>query len=553
MIIETQKELSAHLSSITPINQWKEQEYIKDKSVIEKFWKLCEQAEYIKIIGDYDVDGICSTYILYKSIAEKFPEKDIRLRLPKRITEGYGISRPIINEIHSEFPRNKENALIITVDNGISAGHYLEPLMDEGYNVCILDHHQLADGVNLPQVDLCIDPALDRLVNPFHGDYWCATAVSYFMVRDVISKELAKELETFAGIATVSDCMELKEGNWVLARNAIENVREYNIPDSLKILLKELNQERLDCTEDTFGYYLGPCFNACSRIYDAANRMLNYLISPTNEEAHEIKKINDERKELSKAFTELTIAKVKELGKEKDYPLWLYYPDIPEGIVGIIAGHLAETFECPAIVLTNTDMVDGEGNSIYKGSARSYGEFNIYQHLYASRDKLFKFGGHPGAAGLSVADIYYEELSHIFAEKVPLSIEEQSTPIPIEPASIPSYLNILEMYRPYGQGRAVPTFSMEIDLDQQKDLKKTYMGKQQEHLSIEGPFGKYKILHFYHLDESGENTKEEKSFFMQGKITKSTFRGKTTPNFIADICEPGYVKEKENVEIKDNR
>lgn len=546
MQIETQRELREYLASITPIETWKTQNYIKDEAIIHNFWELCQNVNHIKIVGDYDVDGICSTYILYKSLKERFPEKDISFRLPKRIVEGYGISKPIITEINEEFSNDKENSLIITVDNGISSGHYLDTIVDEGYKVCVLDHHQLADGVNLPKVTLSIDPAVDRLSNPFHGNYWCATGVAYLIVKDAITPELKKELETFAGIATVADCMELTEGNWVLVKNAIKNIRTNDFPDSLKHLLKELKKHYSDCTEDTFGYYLGPCFNACSRLYDAADKVLNYLINPSLEEAYAIKKINDERKELSNAFTELAVNKVKELQKENDYPLWLFYPDMPEGIVGIIAGHLSETFKTPVILLTNTEMEDEKGNNVYKGSARSYGDFNIYDYLYANREKLFKFGGHKGAAGLAVSEIFYDELSHIEAERIESTETSDEMVITIGPEDIPSYLNILEAYRPFGQGRLLPTFEMNINLQEQRDLKKSYIGSAEEHLCLTGPFGRYKILHFYHNIDIDKN-----KFYIKGKLSSSTFRGITTPNLVVDICtdekekEPAYQESQQ--------
>ena len=222
---------------------------------------------------------------------------------------------------------------------------------------------------------------------------------------------------------------------------------------------------------------------------------------------------------------------------------------MPEGIVGIIAGHLAETFECPTVVLTNTEMEDDKGNNIYKGSARSYGDFNIYEYLHVNRDKLFKFGGHPGAAGLSIADIHFEELSHISAEKAPASEVNLPITINIEPCDIPSYLNILEAYRPFGQGRLLPNFTMEIDLDNQRDLTKKYIGKAQEHIAIEGPFGKYKMLHFYHVEEK----EEQRKFYMEGKISRSTFSGITTPTFIADICEEGHEHQKVISEMQNGR
>lgn len=506
------------------LKEWENDPYPVDGKVVSNFWKEVEQALYIEIVGDYDVDGICSSHILSTSIRSIYPEKKVRIRIPRRFSEGYGINETIANEIIETLPKG---SLIITVDNGIAAGPILEKIKEAGYKVIVTDHHEAREGVPLPQnMDMLIDPAVEKLPNPFTGRYWCGAGVAYKLCEPVIGEQLSKDMEVFAGLATVADCMELKEGNWGLVRRAIKTFRNKKAPESLKMLLSAMGQDPNFCNEDHFGFYLGPAFNAPGRLYDrGAIEVLKYLYHPTKEGCEALVETNNKRKAIRDEEFAIVKNYIDTNGLADTCPLWIAYPGLHEGIVGILAGRITEEYKRPAIVLT--DVEDKPG--MYKGSARSYGDFNIFEYLSSMPELFDRMGGHKGAAGLSMTLDNFEIARK---KQVTLDVIEEiagsSKPMPIAKWEIPGINYSLSKFRPFGNGNAVPKF--EVEIDTQKDQAR-FIGENKNHLLVQDKNGKWKLTHFNHVPNELSNAQH---FGMVGTISGSAFAGVETPSFNAE-------------------
>lgn len=503
------------------LRHWQSDRYSADGRIVSKFWEYIRQAPAIIVIGDYDCDGICASHILSQSVRSQFPQKKVKVRIPHRFSEGYGINDAIADEIIRTMPAG---SLIITVDNGIAAAPVLERLKENGYKVIVTDHHQLREGCEIPKVDMVIDPAVKELPNALIGDYWCGAAVALKLCEAVIPEELATELSAYAGIATVADCMELVEGNWGLVRNTIQLFRDGKAPYALTNLLRMIEKDPNFCNEDDFGYYLGPMFNAPGRLLDAgAIEVLKYLYKPTKEGAEAIISLNERRKELAEEQTNRAIAFIEDNHMENDCPLWVNLPGLHEGIVGIIAGRLAETYKRPTVVLTDIETKPG----LIKGSARGYGRFNVFEYLSTMPELFVKMGGHAGAAGLTMEENNFELARK---HRVPVPVVDRTEDmdnicLPIQHYEIPEINKSLDKFRPFGQGNAAPEFDLEVDFRRDKV---TMIGKEKNHLSINA--GKYKIMHFRHVPNELANPER---FGMTGHIGGSAFMGHEIPQFTA--------------------
>lgn len=494
---------------------WEEKDYPADSGVSSKLWKYIEGAKYIRIIGDYDADGICASHILSKSIKSVFPDKKVSVRIPRRFSEGYGMNMAIADEIIEEM--DKDNSLIITVDNGIKAKEPLEKLKKLGYKVIITDHHSLDEKDEIPNVDMCIDPAVDALPNPLEGNYWCGAAVAYKLCEQFLDEPLSHDLKIYAAIATKADCMPLREGNWGLLRYAIKEIRKGNCPEALSKLLLSMNQATEVLDEETIGFYLGPAFNAPGRLMDrGAVEVLKYLNRPTDEERDNLIALNDKRKELKKEEYERIVKHLKDTGGINMCPIWVSLPGLHEGIVGILAGELVKEFHKPAIVLTNAENNPDE----IKGSARSYGDFDMFEYLSKMSTYLTGFGGHKGAAGLRLKSENFDKVRSFQIDESLLTNTEEILHIMINKEEIPSMCKIVNKFRPFGEGNLAPVFETDIDLN--KDGAR--FSKDGKHVFIDNPKENYKITYFNYCDKE----KAEK-FGAFGHISENYFANRITP------------------------
>ena len=513
-----------HIESKNKLDEWKKNPYKMDPFATVRFWDMVKEAPAIYIVGDYDCDGVCACYNMSKAIRHNHPKKPVRVRIPHRITEGFGINKTIVEEIKEKMPKG---SLIITVDNGIAAADLLEELRECGYKVILTDHHELGDN-RMPDVDLLLNPKVP--VNGhqyFDGDYWCGAAVAYKIAENYVNDDLRRELEVFAGIATVGDVMPLKEGNWGLVRRTIESIRHKKAPRSVLNLLSVLKQEPENVIETSLSFYLVPAINAPGRLFDdGAKKSLGYFLSPTEEKCIELKDINEQRKALRDEQLELIKEEIVRKGMENDCPIWVSVPGLHEGIVGILAGQIAEEYNVPAIVMTESSTP-----GVLKGSARSAGDINIFEHLCSFGDIFVKFGGHAGAAGLSIKEENVDiARSHQLSK--PDKTAFKGINLNIEPKEIKDVAQTCEDYRPFGEGNEQPLFTIDVNL---KKTPPRMLGNPAVHLCIQDPNREYKVLHFFH--EPNE-LKNKDAFSLTGEVHYETFREQTTPVFHAEsICD----------------
>lgn len=528
------------------MKDWETDPYYLDVGVCNRFWNEVKKAPKVAIVGDYDADGICGTYIMGKGVKAVCPDKKIFMRIPRRFSEGYGINDVIADEIMEKCPKG---TVVITVDNGIAAFDVLERLEANGYPVLLTDHHQMKESSHIPNVTFAVDPVVPGINDAFTFKGWCGAAVAFKLVEQYVPEKLAKELECFAGVATVTDSMEIREANWGLVRKTIGTFRKGLAPVQLANILTALKQDPLFVDEEAFGWYLGPCINAVGRLDDkGGSKVLSYLFQPTDEKLQEMVNYNKERKELRDVQLEKVVDTIVSEGKEHDCPIWVTVPNLHEGLIGILAGKVAEKYGVPAIVGTFVD----ENQSIVKASGRTVGDFNLFKHLqYIAEDEIYagkygkyydgmpkeeadaivkkaledwyiKFGGHEAAAGLTMEYEKFLKASEKQKEKPHI---EGKQPTIISSDNIKEISQILNKFRPFGSGHQAPFFSMEFDYKKENGKM---IGKDKNHLMAEPKDRSYKIQHFYH-DPNSLSDKEH--FGIEGTIGDTSYQGKETPTF----------------------
>lgn len=364
----------------------------------------------IRIVGDYDIDGVMASYILSKGL--KYLGADTDIKLPDRVRDGYGINESIIRRAAEDGIE-----LIITCDNGISASAEVNLALELGMSIIVTDHHEVPyveeDGIKhyiVPNADAVVNPKQEECQYPFDGI--CGAMVAYkliaYLTRDDNSdmkQKLMEELLSFAAFATIGDVMELKDENRIAVKYGIELLKNTsNI--GMKALINVVNIDSAKLSPYHIGFILGPCINATGRL-DSAMRALSLLFSESVESAtmiaQELHDLNESRKSLTQSFV-TQAEKIVEDNLSEDRVLVLYLPDCHESIAGIVAGRIKEKYYKPTIVLTK----DAEGGA--KGSARSIETYNMYEELTRVKDIFTKYGGHKMAAGMSLPSESVDEL-----------------------------------------------------------------------------------------------------------------------------------------------
>ena len=406
----------------------------------------------VTIVGDYDSDGINATAIMYWAFARKgvIP----KLRLPHRFSEGYGLSEKIIDEVDS--------GLLITVDNGIAASSAVKKAKEKGLTVIVTDHHlppvDSKGNLILPEADVIVDPH-DNGKSEF-ADY-CGAAIAYRFARALLPDLKLKDLLVLASIATVTDVMPLTGPNRTLVRDGLQLINRRHVVPGLQVLLQKLDlDDHID--EGDYGFKIGPTFNASGRLYDnGAEKVLNVLCMKRNDpkipwKVDALVKTNEKRKEIVKKNLGIARQMVK---SENTYPIVIYHPSFPEGIVGIIAGQLCEQYHCPVIVFT-----DSEKSGLLKGSGRSIPEVHLKQTLDKVQQWIVGYGGHAGAAGLSIQKEKLESFASAFREAVgPIpdhSLDEIPYDLELDLDHIEETLAELNSFSPYGEGNPRPIFRL---------------------------------------------------------------------------------------------
>ncbi len=431
---------------------------LKDmRPAVDILKRKLKEGQKIRIVGDYDIDGVCSTYILYQAL--KRLGGNVDYAIPDRIKDGYGINESMIRAAAEDGIDT-----ILTCDNGISAFSQIQTAKDFGMTVIVTDHHEVpADGEReiLPPADAVIDPKQRSCSYPFPEI--CGAVVAYKLVQALyeesgVSREEWLELLEFAAIATVGDVMKLQDENRMIVKYGLKKLgHTKNL--GLRKLAEKTNLDLSSITAYHIGFVIGPCLNAGGRLQTAKLALSMFLAKDeeTAEElAQELKDLNDMRKDMTEHWT----AEAKVLADTQyrnDKVLVIFLPDCHESLAGIIAGRLREYCQKPAIVLTRSEEA-------VKGSGRSIESYHIFQKLSEVKDLMLKFGGHPMAAGLSLLEENIDEFRRELNERSGLTEEDFKAKLWIDVPMPIDYINErlveeLKILEPFGQGNEKPLFA----------------------------------------------------------------------------------------------
>ena len=427
---------------------------------VEILTEKIRDREKIRVIGDYDCDGINATYILLEGL-EKLGAK-VDSDIPDRIKDGYGLNQHLIDRAHEDGIDT-----IITCDNGIAAAKEIEYGKALGMTIIVTDHHEVPYKENeagrryiLPPADAVVDPRQEGCEYPFKG--LCGAAVAYKLVEALCEAngqdvaDLDYLLENVA-IATVADVMDLTEENRILVKQGLEMLkRTSNL--GLRALIQCIGLEGKKIQAYHIGFILAPCLNASGKL-DTAKRALALLRAKTEREADmlagDLKALNESRRDMTDRVVDEAMAKVEQTDIRGDKVLVIYLPDCHESLAGLVAGRVRENYYRPVFVLTDSE--DG-----VKGSGRSIESYSMYEELTGCGDLLTKFGGHPMAAGVSIDKV--EKFKRRLNDQCTLSEEELTEKVVIDmelpfAAITEHFIEELEYLEPFGKGNTKPVFA----------------------------------------------------------------------------------------------
>jgi single-stranded-DNA-specific exonuclease len=424
--------------------------------------KKIEEHKPVRIIGDYDIDGICSIYILFCGL--KAAGADVDYVVPHRINDGYGINEHLIDNAINEGIDT-----IVTCDNGIAAYNQVRYAKDNGITMIVTDHHDVPFEIKDDKKVYIVPPA-DAVINPKQADcdypfkLLCGAGVAYKLISllydrlGLDKKELEDYIE-FMAIATVGDIVDLIDENRIVVKYGLKHIA-HTKNTGLRALIEECQLDINNISSYHIGFVIGPCLNASGRL-DTARQAIELMLCKDNEKAHNMAKeliaLNNERKSMTEQETHKAIELVENTGLLKDRVLVIYLKDCHESIAGIIAGRIKERYYRPTFVITNAE--DGA-----KGSGRSIEGYNMYEEINKCKNVLTKYGGHPMAAGLSLAISDIDIFRKMLNDNAILTDEDLIPKMWIDVPMPVSYVNIrlvnqLRLLEPFGKGNEKPVFA----------------------------------------------------------------------------------------------
>ncbi|MGN0279729.1 MAG: single-stranded-DNA-specific exonuclease RecJ [Lachnospiraceae bacterium] len=474
--------------------------------------KIAEQKK-IRIIGDYDIDGVCSTYILMTGLQTCGAVADAVI--PHRVLDGYGLNDKLIRDAYEAGIDT-----ILTCDNGIAAAAQITYAKSLGMTVIVTDHHEVPyevqpDGSRkecLPDADAVVDPKQQACAYPFDGI--CGAVVAYKLVQVLLDrmisecsnpdveevKRIRQELLAFAAFATIGDVMELVDENRIIVKYGLPLIAHSgNYGLQALITVNGLQDKPLSVYH--IGFVLGPCLNATGRL-DTATRALQMFLTRDKAEAvtiaGELKELNDSRKGMTLQGTEQAIELIEQTALKEDKVLVIYLPECHESLAGIIAGRIRECYQKPVFVLTKAE--DG-----VKGSGRSIDAYHMYDKMSECKELYTKYGGHKLAAGVSMPEENVEKFRRYLNEHCELSAEDFEERILIDVPMPMSYVTTdfvkqLSVLEPFGNGNPKPVFA-------QKNLhicKGRILGKNSnvgKYLVKDETGRQYDMIYFGNLDK----------------------------------------------------
>ena len=432
-----------------------------DKAVEILRMKIAENKK-IRIIGDYDIDGVTATCILLKGLKRLGAQADTCI--PDRIKDGYGLHEQLIDQAAEDGIDT-----IVTCDNGIAAAGEIADARRRGMTVVLTDHHDVPfrDSENGRE---WIIPCADAVINPKQQDCAypnkniCGAVVAWKLIwalyeKTGIDKSEILDFTELAAIATVGDVMDLQGENRIIVKHGLRRLSETTRP-GLQALIRVNNLEGAEITAYHVGFVLGPCINASGRL-DTATRALALLCTEDRQKAAKLAgdlyDLNQSRKAMTEQGKEQAINEIETESINKDRVLVVYLPECHESLAGIIAGRIRELYHKPVFVLTKAE------NGV-KGSGRSIEAYSMYEELVKCRDLLIQFGGHPMAAGLSMAEENIERFRKKLNENCTLSEHDLMPKVMIDVPMPISYLTEtlteeLKVLEPFGKGNTKPLFA----------------------------------------------------------------------------------------------
>ena len=459
--IQDMKEIRSYLyGTLAEIpSPWKMKDMERAVQILQK---KITQKKKIRIIGDYDIDGVTATCILLKGL--KRLNANVDTYIPDRVKDGYGMHEQLIDKALEDGIDT-----ILTCDNGIAAAAEIEYAKKEGLTVIVTDHHDIPfrdteDG------RIWIIPKADAVVNPKQNDCLypnkniCGAVVAWKLIwalyerLGIDSDEIWDFLE-LAAIATVGDVMDLQGENRIIVKEGLKKLSSTSF-EGLKALICVNNLEGAEITAYHVGFVIGPCINASGRL-DTAARSLELLLADNMEDAmklaDDLYDLNQSRKAMTEQGKEQAIQSIEENNLGKDRVLVVYLPDCHESLAGIIAGRIREAYNKPVFVLT-------KGADGVKGSGRSIEAYSMYEELVKCSDLLMQFGGHPMAAGLSMEEKNVELFRRRLNDNCTLTEQDLIPQIMIDVPMPISYLSKklteqLKVLEPFGKGNSKPLFA----------------------------------------------------------------------------------------------
>ena len=432
-----------------------------DKAIDILKEKILEDKK-IRVIGDYDIDGVNATYILLEGLERL--GADVDSDIPDRISDGYGLNRHLVERAYEAGVDT-----LITCDNGIAAADEIAYGKEMGMTVIVTDHHEVPfdeqDGekrYRIPPADAVMDPKQPDCLYPFKG--LCGAAVAYKLMEalwESMGKDSADldDLIENVAIATIGDVMDLEDENRIFVKEGLQMLRRTKNP-GLKALIECTGIDKNSLNSYHIGFVLGPCINASGRL-DTAKRALELLRAGTQKEADilagDLKALNDSRKDMTEEAVKQAEEQVETTTISKDKVLVVYLPDCHESLAGIVAGRIRENYYKPVFVLTDTE----EG---VKGSGRSIDGYHMYEELNKCKELLTKFGGHRLAAGLSLPKENVGKFREMLNKKCTLTEEEMKEKVTID-MEMPfgcvteGLVKELELLEPFGKGNTKPVFA----------------------------------------------------------------------------------------------
>lgn len=515
---------------------------LKDASCLKDFSKaikilkdLKDSQDKIRIVGDYDVDGVISVYLLYTTF------RDIGLNvdfvIPDRVKDGYGINYKIVEEAHEDGVK-----AIITCDNGIAAIDVVKFAKEIGMTVIVTDHHDIQMKMIDEKTFVTVLPNADAILNPKQEDCiyefkkLCGAGVCFklcselYRIFDMENK--IEDLLEFVAIATICDVVDLEDENRFIVKRGIELINNTkNI--GLNAIIEANSLVKGNISSYEIGFIIGPCLNALGRL-ESAQKGIELLLSEDNEKAYElaleIKKLNDTRKVMTVNGVNECIDIIQKNSYEKSKIIVIYSENIHESIAGIIAGRIKEKYYKPTIVIT-------KGEEFCKGSARSIENINIFELLSDNKNLLKAFGGHPMAAGLSLDEKNIDLLRENLNKSIKINEDDFVNVIYVDmfcPIQNIDYKFVKELYflEPFGKSNSKPILGDK----RVRICSLRRIGKSQNYISLKLISKDNKIFDFVYFGDAEEFDEKFKETYGDEELRK-LYSGKYFMNskFLIDV------------------